>query len=61
MEGGDTRILEALDESRFVGIRECGFPDEHESEVFCFCAGLNDEFSSVACASDDQNPAFLSH
>ena len=61
MDQSDTQVLEILNDFSLNGIRDCALSDQSKSGMTRLCACFHDEFSDVACASDYQNLAFVSH
>lgn len=60
-EDCDSDAFEALDDRRLGRIGERGISDESVGWMTGFGAGLHDEFTDVASASDDEDSAFGGH
>ena len=61
MEQSDTQVLEILNDFSLNGIRDCALSHQSKGGMARLCTCFHDEFSDVACASNDQNLAFRSH
>lgn len=57
----DSRGLEGLNKFRLFRMRNSVLSDQHKRGMFCFCAGLNYEFSYVSCSSNNQDFALRCH